>query len=57
MITIDVDKEITLTQLVQADANDIFMTIDTQREYLGKWLPLWSLPKLSQTAKNLWNLS
>jgi ribosomal-protein-serine acetyltransferase len=39
MITIDVDKEITLTQLVQADANDIFMTIDTQREYLGKWLP------------------
>jgi ribosomal-protein-serine acetyltransferase len=36
---IKVDKEVELKQLDQSDIEDIFYTIDTQREYLGKWLP------------------
>jgi len=36
---IKVDKEVELKQLDQSDTEDIFYTIDTQREYLGKWLP------------------
>lgn len=38
-MTIEVDKEIKLTQLALSDAKDIFETIDSQRDYLGKWLP------------------
>ena len=38
-MTIEIDKEIKLTQLEQSDAKDIFETIDSQREYLGRWLP------------------
>jgi ribosomal-protein-serine acetyltransferase len=34
-----VDNQITLRQLTREDASDIFKTIDSQREYLGKWLP------------------
>ena len=37
-MTIEVDKEIKLTQLEPLDAKDIFATIDSQRDYLGKWL-------------------
>ena len=45
MMTIDVDQEIKLTQLVQSDAKDIFETIDSQRDYLGKWLPFVAFTK------------
>ena len=38
-MTIEVDQEIKLTQLELSDAKDIFETIDSQRDYLGKWLP------------------
>lgn len=34
-----IDNVITLRQLTEADAADIFVTINSQREYLGKWLP------------------
>ena len=34
-----VDNQNTLRQLTREDASDIFNTIDSQREYLGKWLP------------------
>jgi ribosomal-protein-serine acetyltransferase len=34
-----IDPDITLRQLIPADATDIFNTIDNQRDYLGKWLP------------------
>ena len=34
-----VDNQNTLRQLTREDALDIFNTIDSQREYLGKWLP------------------
>lgn len=36
---IPVDKEAVLRRLKAGDAKDIFRTIDSQREYLGKWLP------------------
>lgn len=33
------DENIELIQLKLSDAKDIFETIDSQRSYLGKWLP------------------
>lgn len=36
---IKIDEELELRQIEAADAKDIFRTIDSQREYLGKWLP------------------
>lgn len=36
---IKIDDDIKLRQLKQTDAIDIFEAIDSQREYLGKWLP------------------
>ena len=42
---IHIDKDIVLRQLEKADAVDIFNTIDSQREYLGKWLPFVELTK------------
>lgn len=40
-----VDTEIELKQLEQSDAIDIFKTIDTQRDYLEKWLPFVAFTK------------
>jgi ribosomal-protein-serine acetyltransferase len=37
--TIQVSDDILLRQIHFSDAIDIFQTIDSQREYLGKWLP------------------
>jgi ribosomal-protein-serine acetyltransferase len=34
-----IDKDIELRQLKFSDAKDIFEAIDSQRNYLGKWLP------------------
>lgn len=34
-----VDNKIKLRQLIKEDAADIFAAINSQREYLGKWLP------------------
>ena len=36
---IQVSPEIKLKQIDLSDANDIFCAIDSQRKYLGKWLP------------------
>lgn len=36
---IKVDTDIELKQLEQSDSADIFKAIDSQREYLGRWLP------------------
>lgn len=44
-MTLQVDNEIVLKQLEQADAKDIFKTIHTQRSYLGKWLPFVAFTK------------
>jgi ribosomal-protein-serine acetyltransferase len=45
MIIIRIDTEIELKQLEQSDSRDIFKTIDSQREYLGKWLPFVAFTK------------
>jgi len=37
--TIQVTENILLRQIELSDADDIFKTIDSQRAYLGKWLP------------------
>lgn len=52
LMIISVDSEIELKQLALSDAKDIFEVIDSQREYLGKWLPFVELTKdLSDTEK------
>ncbi len=38
-MNIQVNENIELRQLATDDAQDIFNTINTQRSYLGKWLP------------------
>lgn len=42
---IKVDDNIVLRQLMQSDSAEIFKTIDSQREYLGKWLPFVEFTK------------
>lgn len=49
---IKIDNDIELRQLERTDAIDIFEAIDTQREYLGKWLPFVAFTKeISYTEK------
>lgn len=38
-MNLKVDSDIELRLIELSDAEDIFRTIDTQRTYLGKWLP------------------
>ena len=38
-LKLQVDDRIELKQVEPSDSKDIFRTIDSQREYLGKWLP------------------
>lgn len=42
---IKVDDNIVLRQLMQSDSAEIFKTIDSQRGYLGKWLPFVEFTK------------
>ncbi|MDX9770875.1 MAG: GNAT family protein [Tenuifilaceae bacterium] len=39
LLHIDIDSTISLRHITLEDANDIFHTIDSQREYLERWLP------------------
>lgn len=49
---IKIDNEIELKQLEQSDSIDIFKTIDSQREYLGRWLPFVEFTKeITDTEK------
>lgn len=49
---IELDREIELKQLAQSDSADIFNTIDSEREYLRKFLPFVEFTKkLSDTEK------
>ncbi len=49
---IKIDTELELKQLERSDSNDIFEAIDSQREYLGKWLPFVDLTReISDTEK------
>lgn len=38
-MNLKIDSEIQLRRLQMSDADDIFEIIDSQRDYLGKWLP------------------
>ena len=52
MIILKIDTYIELKQLEQSDSIDIFKTINSQREYLGEWLPFVELTKeISDTEK------
>jgi len=42
---IRVTDELVLKEIELSDASDIFSTIDSQREYLGKWLPFVDFTK------------
>lgn len=47
-----IDNEIELKPLERSDSVDIFEAIDSQREYLGKWLPFVEYTrKISDTEK------
>lgn len=49
---IKIDSGIELKQLERTDSADIFEAIDSQREYLGKWLPFVALTReISDTEK------
>jgi ribosomal-protein-serine acetyltransferase len=51
-MVIQFDTEIELKQLEQTDSIDIFETIDSQRQYLGKWLPFVEFTKeISDTER------
>ncbi|HPI39091.1 MAG TPA: hypothetical protein PK397_14205, partial [Ignavibacteriaceae bacterium] len=39
MQTIKVNDKIILKQIELSDAGDVFNTINTERDYLGEWLP------------------
>ncbi|WP_075343756.1 GNAT family N-acetyltransferase [Tenacibaculum agarivorans] len=52
MVVIEVNSEIELKQIELSDSKDIFNAIDSQREYLGKWLPFVAVTKeISDTDK------
>jgi ribosomal-protein-serine acetyltransferase len=46
-----VDNNIILRLIEKSDAPDIFHTIDSQREYLGKWLPFVEHTKTIEDSK------
>lgn len=49
---IQVTENILLKQIELSDADDIFQTINNQREYLGKWLPfVYSTKGIADTKK------
>ncbi len=52
MKTIPVTEDIILKEIQLDDAKDIFYTIDTQREYLGEWLPFVELSKDKSTTES-----
>lgn len=45
MNNIIISENIKLKPLAETDAQDIFQTIDNEREYLGKWLPFVAFTK------------
>jgi len=49
---IRVTESIILKQIEFIDSKDIFETIDSQREYLGKWLPFVDITKKIEDTQN-----
>ena len=52
MIKIQVNKNTELKQIELSDSEDIFNTINTQREYLGRWLPFVDSTKKIEDTEN-----
>ena len=52
---IKIDSELELRQLELSDSADIFNTINSQREYLGKWLPFVAFTKKLEDTENFVN--
>ncbi|MCK9628582.1 MAG: GNAT family N-acetyltransferase [Bacteroidales bacterium] len=50
-MTIKIDDNFVLRQIERSDAKDIFRTIDTQREYLSKWLPFVEFTKAESDSE------
>jgi len=49
---LDIDKDICLRSVEVSDALDVFGAIDSQRDYLGRWLPFVEFTKeVSDTEK------
>jgi ribosomal-protein-serine acetyltransferase len=47
-----IDENVVLKQLEISDAKDVFQTIDSQKDYLGRWLPFVEYTKqLSDSEK------
>lgn len=51
-MTIKIDLNLELKQLELTDSVDIFETIDSQRSYLGKWLPFVEFTKELSDTEN-----
>ena len=49
---IRVTESIILKQIEFIDSKDIFETIDSQREYLGKWLPFVNFTRKIEDTQN-----
>lgn len=54
-MNIKIDTTLALRQLKLSDAAEIFNTIDSQRAYLGKWLPFVDFTKESKDTENFVN--
>ncbi|OSY86928.1 GCN5 family acetyltransferase [Tenacibaculum holothuriorum] len=55
MISLKIDDSIVLKQLEKSDATDIYATINSQRSYLGKWLPFVQYTKKIADTQNFVN--
>jgi ribosomal-protein-serine acetyltransferase len=44
---LQISEQLSLRQLELNDYTDIFHTINTQREYLGRWLPFVEFTQMS----------
>lgn len=49
---INIDEQIKLISLVEEDSQTVFKLVDSQREYLGKWLPFVQYTQKVEDTKN-----
>ena len=54
-MTIQIDSSLELRQLKLSDSTDIFKTINSQQEYLGKWLPFVAYTQELKDTENFVN--
>ncbi|OUR94263.1 GNAT family N-acetyltransferase [Flavobacteriales bacterium 34_180_T64] len=54
-MTLKIDSNLELRQLILLDSIDIFNTINSQRDYLGKWLPFVAFTQELKDTENFVN--